>query len=319
DSTPCEDGNVCTSETGTAQTPDHCEAGVCTGGPVDCSGEDDQCNVGVCNAGSGACEADPVADSTPCEDGDNCTSETGTAQTPDHCETGVCTGIPVDCSAEDDQCNTGVCDVATGACEDDPLPDSTPCQDGFYCTSETGDQGAPDHCETGNCTGVPVDCPEPSQCRSGAMCDETSDSCDDGTFDGTLCKDPCSGDGKQKPPKELEFLYINTAGDAAFDEACIIVTHHLGQVWTFPNTNSGDYFSFSRDKKLQPKIEIEICSDATCTDTSTCEDPIMIHTSCSVPLNIGDLFGPNDELELTGEIFESGPAPAPVTTSREGR
>jgi hypothetical protein len=69
DSTPCEDGNVCTSETGAAQTPDHCEAGSCVGVPVDCSGEDDQCNDGVCNTTSGACEADPKADSTPCEDG----------------------------------------------------------------------------------------------------------------------------------------------------------------------------------------------------------------------------------------------------------
>ena len=112
-----------TSETGTAQTPDHCESGVCTGVPVDCSGEDDQCNDGVCNVSTGACEPIPKADSTPCEDGDVCTSETGAEGTPDHCETGVCTGIPVDCSAEDDQCNVGVCNARSGACEPDPSCD----------------------------------------------------------------------------------------------------------------------------------------------------------------------------------------------------
>jgi len=43
---------------------------------TDCSYLDDQCNTGVCNAGT--CETVPKADSTPCEDGDFCTSETGT-------------------------------------------------------------------------------------------------------------------------------------------------------------------------------------------------------------------------------------------------
>ena len=91
------------------------------------------------------------ADSTPCEDGDACTSETGTAQTPDHCESGVCTGIPVDCSALDDQFNDGVCNAATGACERVPCGETAqPCCDGgmcdmgFVCSGAEGtlDQGS---------------------------------------------------------------------------------------------------------------------------------------------------------------------------------
>jgi hypothetical protein len=154
DSTPCEDGDFCTSETGTPQTPDHCFDGVCTGIPVDCSDLDDQCNVGTC---------DP-------------TDETGTPQTPDHCFDGVCTGIPVDCSDLDDQCNDGTCDPTDGACFADPVDNSTPCEDGFFCTSFTGEPGTPDHCFDGTCTGEPVDCDDGFICTDDT-CDEETDQC----------------------------------------------------------------------------------------------------------------------------------------------
>jgi hypothetical protein len=119
---------------------------------VDCSGEDDQCNDGVCNDATGACEAIPVADSTSCEDGNVCTSETGAAQTPDHCEAGDCVGVPVDCSGEDDQCNDGVCNAATGACE--AIPNAEPCDDGNVCT--IGDMCVDGVCVPGfgSCEGI---------------------------------------------------------------------------------------------------------------------------------------------------------------------
>jgi hypothetical protein len=117
-STPCEDGNFCTSETGVPGTADHCFDGVCTGITVSCPG--DQCNDGVCDEDLDQCIVVPKADSTPCDDGDACTSETGTEGGADHCFGGVCTGVPVDCSALDDQCNDGVCNAGTGACEAAP-------------------------------------------------------------------------------------------------------------------------------------------------------------------------------------------------------
>jgi hypothetical protein len=113
--------------------------------------------TGTCNPADGVCFPDPVADSTPCQDGDFCTSETGVEGGADHCFGGVCTGIPVDCSAFDDSCNDGVCDPSTGACFADPKAESTPCEDGDVCTSETGTPGTPDHCDgLGSCVGVPV-------------------------------------------------------------------------------------------------------------------------------------------------------------------
>ncbi|MDH3629027.1 MAG: hypothetical protein OES25_15385, partial [Acidobacteriota bacterium] len=134
----CDDGNVCTADSCDAvddcqfvpdNTPDQCNDGGCI--PALCDAQpNNPCTFGVCNADGTCAPTANVADSTPCEDGNVCTSETGTAQTPDHCEAGVCTGVPVDCSGEDDQCNVGVCNAGSGACEADPVADSTPCEDG---------------------------------------------------------------------------------------------------------------------------------------------------------------------------------------------
>jgi len=65
---------------------------------VDC-GPGDQCNDKECDDDADACKDVPKALSTPCQDGDDCTSFTGDPGTPDHCDgAGNClVGIPVDC------------------------------------------------------------------------------------------------------------------------------------------------------------------------------------------------------------------------------
>jgi len=129
----CNDGNSCTLS-------DTCNAGVCAGSPVDCSGSADQCNTGVCDPADGLCDAVPVADATPCSDGLLCTEN-------DACTSGVCDGTPVDCSGSADQCNTGVCDPADGLCDTVPVEDGTPCKDPDACTRF-------DSCYGGVCAGV---------------------------------------------------------------------------------------------------------------------------------------------------------------------
>jgi hypothetical protein len=132
---------------------------------VDCTHLDDDCNIGACDPGTGDCVPDPKPFSTPCEDGNLCTSLTGTPQTLDHCEFGVCTGVPVDCSGAGDQCNVGICDPGTGNCEQDPLPkNGDPCDDDLFCTLT-------DTCQNGQCIGNGDPCP-PSD-----ICDEDSDQC----------------------------------------------------------------------------------------------------------------------------------------------
>jgi hypothetical protein len=186
-STSCEsDGNLCTI--------DHCDGnGTCeTFDNVDCSHLDDQCNDGVCNPATGACEAVPKALSTPCEaDGDLCTI--------DHCNgSGACVTFDnVSCSRLD-QCTDAVCNPATGACDPDPDPLSTPCEsDGNLCTL--------DHCDgNGACvTFDNVSCSRIDQCTD-SVCnpgtgacnpvpDPLSTPCD---ADGNLCTiDHCDGAG----------------------------------------------------------------------------------------------------------------------------
>jgi hypothetical protein len=100
----------------------------------------------------------------------------------------VCTGVPVDCSALDNECNEGVCNETTGACEADPLPDETPCDDGLFCTSFSGSEGG-DGCLNGECVGNPVDCGDPYACTDDS-CDEDADECVNAPNDGNCTGDP---------------------------------------------------------------------------------------------------------------------------------
>ena len=188
DGTTCDDGLFCTE-------PDGCEMGVCTGPPRDCSGAGDICNSGGCDEAMDMCTGLPLPDGDPCNDGMFCTvGET--------CQSSVCTGgMMRDCSALEDQCNGSLCNEMMDVCEPDPLPNTTMCDDGVFCTMG-------DTCSGGVCTGgPPPDCTAmDSDCTVG-VCDEigmacapmpTNETmpCDDGVFctDGTTCTSGvCSG------------------------------------------------------------------------------------------------------------------------------
>jgi hypothetical protein len=95
----CDDGNPCTMN-------DRCEAGVCFGDPVVCEPLD-ACHVaGVCDPGTGLCSNPTAPDGTPCDDASACT-------TSDSCQTGVCTGGPLECN-DGNNCTDDACDPAIG-------------------------------------------------------------------------------------------------------------------------------------------------------------------------------------------------------------
>ncbi|GMV40339.1 MAG: hypothetical protein AMXMBFR64_20550 [Myxococcales bacterium] len=75
----CNDGNPCTVD-------DTCSAAGCAGITITCPPTGDPCTLDVCNPATGACGI-PAADSTPCDDGDACT-------TADVCVAQVCGGTP---------------------------------------------------------------------------------------------------------------------------------------------------------------------------------------------------------------------------------
>ena len=173
DDAPCDDGDPAT-------VLDVCIAGICTGGLAECSEDRDcddadvcngiescgnfqclagmppvcppsnQCASSVCDPIAG-CQVVPLADGTPCNDGDM-----GTLA--DVCFSGVCTGTAGNCTADTD-CDDGTictgtetcqnfscvagealtcatalcmdssCDAITG-CEQTPQPNGTSCDDG---------------------------------------------------------------------------------------------------------------------------------------------------------------------------------------------
>ncbi len=99
-----------------AQTGGDCLKSVCDGSgaisavPDDAdlpSDDGDDCTDDVCKSGVPA--HPPAADGVPCTDGDACTAL-------DTCQSGVCSGAAVVCSALDACHTAGICDPATGVC-----------------------------------------------------------------------------------------------------------------------------------------------------------------------------------------------------------
>lgn len=170
DDTPCDDNLYCT-------TGEVCTAGACGGGqPRVCGAAGGSCRTGVCDEAAKACTGDPLPDGTSCDDGLFCTSG-------DTCSAGTCMGGgATDCSGSGDQCNTGTCDENLNRCAPRPVADSTPCDDGLFCTNG-------DTCQAGACAAGPArSCPG-NACNSG-VCDDTQDSClFQPVSDGTSCDD----------------------------------------------------------------------------------------------------------------------------------
>ena len=178
DATQCDDGNLCT------QT-DTCQSGTCQGGnPVEClpSG---QCKQAACNSSTGACEERNLADSSPCNDENQCTRT-------DVCLSGVCQGTnPVQCTALDDCHLAGICNSESGQCTNPVVPDNTACDDGNAATGN-------DYCVAGVCLGDDCDCSGINTCcdgcfvlNDGARCENegldcTTDTCDSGICTHTL-------------------------------------------------------------------------------------------------------------------------------------
>jgi hypothetical protein len=220
--TDCDDKNPCTADTcgqgkceyatagldGKAcDTGDKCQqplTGTCGGGgcktgnkPVDCSAKADACNSAACDPGSGQCETVAKTDGTGCDaDGNGCTVG-------DACQAGKCkAGAAADCASSGNACNSAACKSSSAsqyACVKQPLPATTPCQDGKFCTSGDACDGQ------GACVaGGPKSCADVSTPCNPASCSEAEGKCvqvaapvnivcDDGLFCTT--GDHCDGKG----------------------------------------------------------------------------------------------------------------------------
>src|SRR5690606_3969026 len=120
-----------------------------------------------CVPASGACELDDLPNTTPCEDGNLCTLS-------DTCQSGACQpGTPMSCDTSNDpDCQQTQCIPATGTCELEDRPNTTPCDDGELCTEN-------DTCQSGVCQPG-----APPACDPNASCDDSGPTaacvCNDG-------------------------------------------------------------------------------------------------------------------------------------------
>jgi len=160
--TPCADGNPCTTDGCTA-------ASGCTHSFVDCA-DDNPCTKDACDPKAG-CTHLP-ADASPCEDGNLCTLN-------DACNDDVCQGGATKDCAQTDPCQYVSCVATTGQCVAAPLADGQPCDDSNPCTPK-------DACKTGACVGAG------NVCEDGNAC--TTDGCANGGCQHSASTGPCDLD-----------------------------------------------------------------------------------------------------------------------------
>ncbi len=234
--TPCEDDDLCTSET-------TCTDGVCGGGKLPtCPQPGADCLIGFCLAETGSCTTGPAVDGTVCDDGDLCSTD-------DICDKGAClAGAPIDCGFAIGGCVDLTCDPNTGDCDATPLEEGAPCNVGNPCA----DAGV---CTDGQCSGAQtVSCPAPADPCTVAFCDsKTGDcveapaleeaACDDGdpcTMDTFCVGGACTGGAATPCPDD---------GDTCTLEECV----------------AGEGCSF------KPAEDGVACGDGdVCTDETTC-------------------------------------------------
>lgn len=145
---------------------------------------------GSCDYATGEALHTPVAEGTPCDDQDLCT-------TVDTCQSGICTGgAPVVCQALDACHDVGTCSPSTGLCSEPAKADGTICDDSSVCTLG-------DHCEGGACVGAElVTCAPLDACHEAGVCEPSTGctnplrdgaNCSNGDFHGATCASMTGG------------------------------------------------------------------------------------------------------------------------------
>ena len=275
ESTSCEeDGNLCTNEACDGQGACACVDA------VNCNDINGPCQQGTCNPNTGLCSADPLPESTPCDNDNNeCTTQ--------HCDgQGTCTVNSSTPVPQPQQCQSFYCDPADGTIKTNfsEFPLSTVCEaDGNLCTN--------DHCNgLGSCVlNNNVDCSGLNgQCQSGT-CNPSNGQCEPSYLgfplstpcqsDNDLCTvDHCDGGGAcltydnvQVPPVEVcRSFFCNPlsgeieANNFALSTPCITDDN----VCTIQHCNGNGNCVNNPDADLPPECFGEIIKDAKVSQAS---------------------------------------------------
>lgn len=235
----CSDGDPCT-------TGDGCLNGLCLGTPIFCEDDDNPCTQELgCSGENGDCIVVELADETPCDDGNACTSDST-------CTDGVClVGIAVTCTDEN-PCTDDICNPKSGCLY---TPNAAPCTDDSVCTS--GDQ-----CAQGQCQSTPLNCDDGNPCTnetcdsvSGCVFQDINVPCEDGnpcTFND-LCTDGQCLSGDQKTCND---------GNPCTSESCILATGDCVYTATEDLCDDESVCTFN-----------DVCFEGTCIGESVnCDD-----------------------------------------------
>lgn len=200
----------------------------CGDGELELGEECDDGNTLSCDGCSFACEIEETDDDNPCTT-DSCVHPFGWISNPVPPGTACCDGATErDCSQLDTQCSVGLCNPASDACESEPRPDGTGCDDGLACT--TGDV-----CSDGVCGFVGSGCscvstfPE-DPCFNVVVCANGVPQCRIDLNEGaeacigtSLTSTPCCGNGTLQPTEECDAGGANSnAPDAVCRTDCTL-------------------------------------------------------------------------------------------------
>ena len=226
----CDDFIPCTVDTCIQRSGDPCSHSISTGtclieGQCYSSGDQKPFNPCFsCQPLSSASSWTPTSGSLSCDDGNLCTLN-------DICSFGVCTGTPINCSAQDTQCSESFCD--RGVCQSQPANIGDSCSDGLACTSG-------DTCNNvGECMGIDLNCAQFSTQCTVFTCSESGSGCvAEQIVDYTRCyldSDACNGN-------EYCLSGVCVQGDAlacTSNDVCLLASCNSSQGCVLtPRTNS---------------------------------------------------------------------------------
>lgn len=261
------------------------------GGPCDgvvCSASDACHEVGVCDLNTGLCSNPVKADTTPCDDGDVCT-------TGDACNGGVCAGSDTSAFDCDDSnvCTTDTCDPVAGCLHAD---NNDPCSDGDDCTIN-------DVCMAGVCV---VD---PNHCGDGSVQATCSEQCDDsGVVGNSGCSNACQlepagraclraigSENRKLAGKSLTLIQACLNRVADHKIACEANHCVLNPASRMPTTIPGSDCDEARD--CCPEFDNAMVSKSTDAKLSIVAERAAkaIRSACSIGAGADQLKGTNDD------------------------
>lgn len=283
------DGTNCTTEEDINNpcASFECNKGECINIPVQCDETENQCTMNVCSNDEDTCIEVNVEDDTPCDTNDYCFIQ-------ESCSSGICTGIPRDCSAviTCNDCQIAVCSENEQSCVCENVEDGSSCDGTDECTEyecNSGiceDVGTIDDCNR-SCA-VDSDCPLSNNLCRVPRC--INDSC---TYENLVCED--------NPDKSD--ICSNQVCNPSTGE-CISRSNPDGTDCSIELKDSCFTEAYCDNGGCVPDSSTAVCTEEIQCNILTCEDGTCIYTPTpNQSCDDGDLCTSMDRCNVNGECI----------------